>query len=723
MLLCVLLLCFAASWVTGNPAQAPVARWCTISSLEQVKCQNMSLSLKSRSLIPEIECVQKSSPVDCMKEIRDGRADLITLDGGDIYMAGKVFGMKPIMEETYSNNIRGYHGIAVVKADNPDININNLEGRKSCHTGYGRTAGWNIPVGYLLGAGHMESAGCQSSMLSAAKFFNESCAPGVRQSVPWYINEDDVDNLCAACHDNCERSGTERYNGYNGAFRCLVEGAGDVAFVKPATIYGNTNNPNGFPWAQSLQRSDFELLCQDGTRAPVEEYTTCHLAQSPPHGVMTSGSKSQAETLQYQNLLTSAQDVFGSDTNTEPENFHMFASSAYGGSNLLFKDSAVSLSNSAGTYQAFLGSDYVQSVEGLHKCPEGTIRFCIISEQELRKCEAMKKAFDKAGLTPSISCFQTQSYADCSRYIKGGYADLVALDGGDIYSAGSEDGLIPILGEDYGAGDASYWAVAVVKRDSNFGINDLEGKKSCHTGIMKTSGWIVPIGLLIKNGVITVNEDCDVPEAVGDFFEQSCVPGAKSSKYDPDGTNPSSLCDLCVGENEDNCVRNTHEPYYGYTGALRCLAEGAGDVAFVKHTTVSDNVNGPEEWNSSLNKGDYQLLCADGTRAEIDNYNSCHLAKVPSHALMTAGDQTEDKINEMVDLFLAAKNLFANDDDSGNFKLFDSAGYTDSEGNSGKDLLFKDSTVNFLEVDHDERNYQSWLGQEYLNAVKGIRCL
>lgn len=91
---------------------------------------------------------------------------------------------------------------------------------------------------------------------------------------------------------------------------------------------------------------------------------------------------------------------------------------------------------------------------------------------------------------------------------------------------------------------------------------------------------------------------------------------------------------------------------------LRCLAEGSGDVAFVKHTTVSDNVNGTEDWNSSLNKGDYQLLCANGTRADIDNYNSCHLAKVPSHALMTAGDQTENKINEMVNLFLDAKVRF-----------------------------------------------------------------
>ena len=34
----------------------------------------------------------------------------------------------------------------------------------------------------------------------------------------------------------------------------------------------------------------------------------------------------------------------------------------------------------------------------------------------------------------------------------------------------------------------------------------------------------------------------------------------------------------------------------------------------------------------------YELLCKDGTKAPIANYKSCHLAKVPAHAVVSRND-------------------------------------------------------------------------------------
>lgn len=59
----------------------------------------------------------------------------------------------------------------------------------------------------------------------------------------------------------------------------------------------------------------------------------------------------------------------------------------------------------------------------------------------------------------------------------------------------------------------AYYAVVLVKRNlSNaFTISDLRGKKSCHTGLGRNAGWNIPIGILIKRGIIK-NRDCNIPQ-------------------------------------------------------------------------------------------------------------------------------------------------------------------------------------------------------------------
>lgn len=49
-----------------------------------------------------------------------------------------------------------------------------------------------------------------------------------------------------------------------GAFQCLVEGGGNVAFLKHTTVAENTNGRKQMWWARNQLTADYQLLCRDG---------------------------------------------------------------------------------------------------------------------------------------------------------------------------------------------------------------------------------------------------------------------------------------------------------------------------------------------------------------------------------------------------------------------------------------------------------------------------
>ncbi|KAL7891233.1 hypothetical protein AOLI_G00007090 [Acnodon oligacanthus] len=332
---------------------------------------------------------------------------------------------------------------------------------------------------------------------------------------------------------------------------------------------------------------------------------------------------------------------------------------------------------------------------------QSSIRWCTISPQEDAKCSAMAQAFISAAIRPAVQCSRAASVGECAQKLMKNEADAFSASAKDIYEIGKQATFKIAAGESSSEGEegTTYYAVAVVKRtNSAININNLKGKKSCHTGIGRTAGWNMPIGYLIDTGKISVM-GCNIPQGVADFFNASCIPGAT-------GEAPS-LCQLCQGNGSGSykCEASINEKYYSYNGAFRCLVEDAGDVAFVKHTTVGENSDGKgEQWAQGLSSEDYQLLCPDGTRSPVSDYRRCNLARVPSRGIVVRSD---------IDSSVVYSVLWEGLQKSG-FSLFSSAAF------NGENLLFSDSSTKFIPTGHE--HYIDWMGRHYYNILKAMDC-
>ena len=118
----------------------------------------------------------------------------------------------------------------------------------------------------------------------------------------------------------------------------------------------------------------------------------------------------------------------------------------------------------------------------------------------------------------------------------------------------------------------------------------LEGKTSCHTGWLKSAGMLLPMGFLIGNGYT---------EVVGDTDDIESLRNTVYSFF-----------------NEDASIPESGTTYYGYSGAVKCLSEGVGDVAFAKDSTVSGycgNEDAAENEDWCLPEEDYILLPSYGS--------------------------------------------------------------------------------------------------------------
>ncbi|KAI4460441.1 transferrin [Holotrichia oblita] len=389
--------------------------------------------------------------------------------------------------------------------------------------------------------------------------------------------------------------------------------------------------------------------------------------------------------------------------------------------NLLFQDTTrqfYPLQEVEQTHDRYLGH-LNEVVLGIRSCPVNRMTLCVTSDAELDKCVKMKIALKAQLLKPEMSCYKGHSQIHCMQAINSRTADVAVFDAGDIYTAGLNFDLVPFVSEVYNLADPEYYVVAVAKEaDPSTDLTYLRGKYTCHSGINTAAGWIYPMAYLISNGWVRPY-GCNSVRAAAEYFTKSCIPGALSTEYNT-GMPYDNMCDLCRGSSFQYCRRDASEVFYGHTGAFRCLVEGGGHVAFVKHTTAIENTGGKrrEWWARDALVDDFELLCPDGTRAEINDYLTCNLGKVKANAIVTRGgyDYNETQINAFINLFMYAQTFYgSNIADEFRFSLFYSTP-------PHTDLIFQDAATQLKVIEPKYREYSAYLGRDFMRAKRIVDC-
>jgi ABC-type phosphate/phosphonate transport system substrate-binding protein len=202
-----------------------------------------------------------------------------------------------------------------------------------------------------------------------------------------------------------------------------------------------------------------------------------------------------------------------------------------------------------------------------------------------------------------------------------GQADAAYMSGGPSWIAWSEFGLDAIALEQHDDGTTSYTAGLWVRADSDYEtVEDLRGARSCHTGELAGTGMLVPIGYLIREGLVD------------------------AEALDPDD----------IGS-----VRKAREQFFGsaqigggYLGAFQCLATGQGDVATGRHTAWDDFCGGedPEPWCEPREAFRWLPAGDDADRAIPETGG---LAEVPSHPVMVSDELEPQRREALLDALLA----------------------------------------------------------------------
>ena len=276
------------------------------------------------------------------------------------------------------------------------------------------------------------------------------------------------------------------------------------------------------------------------------------------------------------------------------------------------------------------------------------LKLCVA--EDVRRTKTIDSLCEKLVTTSSqIHCDIRYDRFDCLRALVAGKDDFTVLEPEDLVAASAYNEYNVLVTNElrlFPEGKQRYEMVVVVNKDVN-SIWDVKGKRFCHPGFDTSNEWTKAFSTYFEKWIIP--KECD-PQmtllenrmtGLSNFFEAACIAGPWSADTAYDSKLKSKYRNLCAAcDNPIGCY--TSDKYHGRDGALLCLADNAGDIAWVR---LDDTIQYFE--NLQIDKENYNYLCPDGKTRPMKYDKPCVWITRPWPVIVARREKAE-KVEKMM---------------------------------------------------------------------------
>ena len=481
-----------------------------------------------------------------VEALRFGNADIALMDAGAAWVGWQQYGLEVLAADLNLDGRTYYNANAWVKSDsdiasahlddNPYTDpFSLLSGKTSCHTGWLKSVGMLLPMGYLIGLGYANIIGDPNDVET------------IRNTIHGFFDS----------NSSIPETGTPYY-GYSGALKCLSEGMGDVAFLEENSV-------------EILCNNDISSLNQEWC-LEIEEYVALPaFGKSPSHPVMYNPNYLDSEiTSKITNVLV--------EMSSDSEAVNILE-------NILNTPGFIATNTSVhlGSY-----SSLISNIPGISAYYEDKFSLNTSVSPDIDK---IKIAFDSGKISDNadknpelladflsqklnidVEIFVVNSQNELLNSLADGNADIAIVNSELAWVGWKQYNLAVMAAVEMEDSRTYSDILAWVNSNSSIAAshldNDpltnpfdlLEGKTSCHSDSSDVESMMLPIGYLAKNNYLELTQSNDIDflsEIVYSFF------------------------------NSNSSIPNQNDTYFSDSGALRCLSEDRGDIVFLEENTVN----------------------------------------------------------------------------------------------------------------------------------------